>query len=611
MSLLIQLTIILAFALVLVPFTKHLGLPTLIGYVVTGILLGPYALDLISMSFELKQIQHLGLLLLLFLIGLQFSTTRLSQLRSYEIQLPSYALFIPVLIFALVGVFVLKLALLTSVIVAAALSLVSFSLVQQQVKSASLFNLKQRSQLFNFSLIHSLYAAVGIACLPLLSSISSPQQGLAYVMSVIAAISGLVLLQRYVLQPVFDLLENTKTHELILASTVFTASVCFIALDTLGIHDTLAALLAGFLVSDSRFYNRISQHMQIIKGLVFAAFFIVLGMSLPLDLLITQPAFLSLTLVGVFLLKTCVYLGLQRYFKSSWQDSSLVTSGLLSAGEFGFILLYLAFENQMASAHVLEPYLLVVMLSFLLSPLFTILTQRYLLPRLSQAPVSHNTQNIVAPLLIIGFGRVGQLVARVAHLHHIQFTALDNSLDSTQDLAAYGGHLFEMDATDPTQIAQLDLNQTQLVVVAIDDVEDNINIVRYLQLNYPDLQLLVRARDRHHAHVLAHLGITQIWRETYLSTLDLAKHSLHALGIKADDATKNLAQFRIHDQMLQRQQQQIEYDDIKLYQTQEAALDELLYLLQQDCHLKTALDSADATHLAHVAKLQQMKANDL
>ena len=140
MSLLIQLTIILAFALVLVPFTKRLGLPTLIGYVVTGILLGPYALDLISMSFELKQIQHLGLLLLLFFIGTQFSTTRLKQLRPRDLQLPSYALFISIIVLSLIGVFGLHLSVLVSSIVAAALSLVSVSLVQQHTQLQSSIN---------------------------------------------------------------------------------------------------------------------------------------------------------------------------------------------------------------------------------------------------------------------------------------------------------------------------------------------------------------------------------------------------------------------------------------------------------------------------------------
>ena len=609
MSLLIQLTIILAFALVLVPFTKRLGLPTLIGYVVTGILLGPYALDLISMSFELKQIQHLGLLLLLFFIGTQFSTARLKQLRPRDLQLPSYALFISIIVLSLIGIFGLHLSILVSSIVAAALSLVSVSLVQQHTQLQSSINSIQRHRLLNISLVHSLYAAIFIAFMPLFSSVSSPQQGLAYVMSLIAVTSGLFLLQRYVLQPVFHFLAKTQTNELLLASVVFIASLSFITLETFNIHDTLAALLAGLLVANTNFYSRITAHIHALKGLVFAALFIVLGMSLPLHLLLEQPIFLSFGLISLIAIKVLIYLGLNRYFKTTWQDNLVTTSTLLSAGEFGFILLYIAFENQIAPAHILEPYLLLLIFSFLVSPVAVAVTQRYLRMRIQ--PTLDASNQITSPLLIIGFGRVGQLVARVAHLHNIKFTALDNNLDSAQDLTYYGGHLVKMDATEATQIEQLNLNQMQLAVIAIDDVEDNINVVRYLQLHHPELQLLVRARDRHHAHLLSDLGITKIWRETYLSALDLAAHSLEGLGIQADDAQKNMAQFRIHDQMLQRQQQQIEYDEIKLYQTQEAALDELLYLLDEDCLLKAALHPTTPVDLAEHAQLQQMKANDL
>lgn len=610
MSLLIQLTIILAFALVLVPFTKRLGLPTLIGYVGTGIALGPYLLDVIPLSVELKQLQHLGLLLLLFLIGMQLQVPRLMQLKALDIQLPSYALGLSILLLSSIGIWCLDLSLLVSFIISSALILVSFSLLQQQIKLPKQFHQSLGQQLFNFGIVQSIWAVVLIACLPILAGFASPQHSLAYVMSIVAALSGLVLLQRYVLQPIFDYLDQTHTHELVLASAVLTASLSFIALDALGIHDTLAALLAGFLISDSRFHHRIAQYSAPFKGLVFAAFFIVLGMSLPLHLILEQPLFLALGLLLLIFIKTSIYFALARYFKVPWSESYLISTAFISSGEFGFILLYSAFASQLAPAHILEPYLLLLLLSFISAPLIMQFIQRYVLPRLhhqENAAYSHE----LADLLIIGFGRVGQLVARVAHANHIGFSAIDNHIHPQQDLSAYGGCLIKMDASDEQALQQLPLADVKLVVIAVDDVEDNINIVRYLQLNYPDLQLLVRARDRHHAHLLRDLGIEHIWRETYLSALDLAQHSLQYLGVPQDRAQEHITQFRIHDQKLQRQQQHIEYDDIKLYQTQEAALDELHYLMQQDLQLKSQRSAATVDDLTPASALQQMKANDL
>ena len=611
MSLLIQLTIILAFALVLVPLTKRLCLPTLIGYVCTGIALGPLAFDLINMSVELKQLQHLGLLLLLFLTGMQLQTERLAGFSAPDLKLPSYAILSSIVLLSTLGVFVLNLSIVVSFIVSAALSLVSFSLLQQQLQLPQRLSTTLSQRLFNFGLVHSLWAVLLIASLPIFVGFDSPQHSLAYIMGVVAAMSGLFLLQRYVLQPVFDFLEKTQTHELVLASAVFTASLSFIALDALGIHDTLAALLAGFLISDSRFHSRIAQYSAPFKGLVFAAFFIVLGISLPLQLILEQPLFLGLGLASLLLIKICIYLAFSRYFKAAWQDSCLISTACISSGEFGFILLYSAFESQIAPTAVLEPYLLLVMLSFLLSPLLLLATQRYILPRLKTESQNQDSTAPTTPLLIIGFGRVGQLVARVAHLHQIPFTAIDNNLKQQPDLSPYGGCLLPIDATNAEALQQLPLSSMQLAVVAIDDVEDNINLVRYLQLHYPELQLLVRARDRHHAHLLSDLGIEQVWRETYLSALDLAMHSLNHLGIAEETAQDNLLKFRIHDQKLQRQQQQIEYDDIKLYQTQELALDELQYLFNEDRKLKIAPASATTADLNTSTDLEQMKVNDL
>jgi len=178
-------------------------------------------------------------------------------------------------------------------------------------------------------------------------------------------------------------------------------------------------------------------------------------------------------------------------------------------------------------------------------------------------------------------------------------------------LSTYGGRLITLDATDFEQLAQLNLNAAKLAVIAIDDVEDNINIVRYLQLHHPDLKLLVRARDRHHSHLLRDLGIEQIWRETYLSALELATVSVQVLGIEREIAEHNVQAFRIHDQILQRQQQQIEYDDTKLYQTQDAAFNELYYLFNEDRKFKTTLPREASSDLEQCAALQQMKANDL
>lgn len=605
MSLLIQLTIILAFALVLVPTTKALGLPSLLGYVMTGMLLGPFALDLVDMSLELKHIQNIGMLCLLFLIGMQLQPARLLKMTAKNVQLPVAAVLIFIAVATIVGVLALDLAVLPSLVISSALSLASVTLLPQ-LKSQLPQTLQH--QLSQFALVHSLIGALFIALLPL-SQMLSPQHGLAYVMSLVAAITGLYLLQRYLLEPVFDFLARSKTQELIFASAIFTASLSFIVLNALGIHPTLAALLAGFLISDSRCHSNLNHSFKPLYGLVFAAFFIVLGLSLPLQLIIAMPMFFALGLIALFLLKGLLYFALSRYFQATWHNNISTASALLGSGELGLIVLYVAFEQHISTASVLEPYLMLLMLSFLLSPCVFIGIQRYVLPRIPDQQHTLATP-IHTPLLIIGFGRFGQLVARIAHLQQTPFIAIDSHVQGELELERYGGSLHLLDATDASQFEQLDLRTVQVAVLAVDDVEDNLNIVRYLQLHHPEIELFVRARDRHHAHLLRDLGIQHIWRETYLSALELAEQSLAHLHQSTNATVPTVADFRLHDQQLQRQQQQIEYDDTKLYQTQTATLDELAYLFAQDAEFK-AKYAAQFQHHCTLQTSQQMKPNDL
>lgn len=588
MSLLIQMTIILAVALLLVPLTKRCNLPTLLGYVLTGLLLGPHVLNVIPNSFELHQLQHVGILLLMFLIGLELRPQRLSQLKTADFHLTGYTMLGSASLGFALCYWLLKIDLLSSISIAAALSVVSFSLLSQQLQLKHKHVYAAEQSIFKLGLVHALFAMLLLAILPLLASQTAPQQQLAYVASFVAALSGLFLLNRYVLRPVFHLLAKTGTHELLLGSAVFTASLVFIVLDALGLHQVLAAFLAGFLISDSLFRPQLQQSIEPCKGIIFALFFIGLGLILPLPVLLEQPLVIVLGAVGLIAVKFLLYLFCARYFKYNWQHSHFIAAHFAQAGEFSFVLLYLALSLKLIATDVLEPFLLILLLVLFANPLLLRLTNSlidYIKHRKSRSlePTSNEESTTdTAPLLILGFGRFGQIIGRVAHVAGIRFHAIDNTPITQNLLPDSAGKIFNLDATQPINLQQVGIEHAKLVVVAIDDVEDNMNIVRYLQLHYPQLKLLVRARDRHHAHLLTDLNITQIYKENYGSALELAQSSLMYLGLDQDTAHTQIQAFREHDEQLQQTQQQIEYDEIKLYQTHNLAIDELAYLFSQD-----------------------------
>ena len=201
-------------------------------------------------------------------------------------------------------------------------------------------------------------------------------------------------------------------------------------------------------------------------------------------------------------------------------------------------------------------------------------------PVYDEIPEQHN------PMIIAGFGRVGQIVARLVHLQHQTFTAIDSNIDKVDFVRNYGGKLYYGDATQPDILRAAGIEHAKVFVLAIDDIEDSMNVARHIRLNYPDLNLLVRARDRHHVHLLRDLGVEHIWRETYLSSLGMAYFALRNLGIAEQDAYKSIELFRDYDEKLLAQQQSIYNDEQKVYETHRNALAELEHLFESDTQLR-------------------------
>ena len=196
-------------------------------------------------------------------------------------------------------------------------------------------------------------------------------------------------------------------------------------------------------------------------------------------------------------------------------------------------------------------------------------------------------------MIIAGFGRFGQTIARVAHLQHQKFTAIDSNLEKVDFVRNYGGHLYYGDATHPDILRAAGIQQAKVFILAIDDIEDSMNVARHIRLNYPELQLLVRARDRHHVHLLRDLGVQHIWRETYLSSLGMAYRALCDLGVSDSDAKKSIELFRDYDEQLLAQQQRVYTDEQKVYESHRNALAELEHLFERDAEIRAVETGVD------------------
>ena len=589
MSFLLQATIFLGASLILVPLGKRLGIATVLGYLFTGILLGPSVLNIAHDPEAITVLAEFGVILLMFLIGLELRPQRLWEMRDSIFVMGSLQVVITGIILMLTVLLLFQQHLAASFVIGFALALSSTAFVLQLLTEKQQLNTTYGQQSFSILLFQDIAAIPLLAVIPLLAGTESTHHGIAYFAAIIATFTGLFLFSRYVMRPFFRFVAKSGATELITAVGLFIILAVVLLMDTLGISTTLGAFLTGVLLADSEFRHELEASIAPFKGLLLGLFFMTVGMTTQLSLLIEMPWLIIGGAIGLLVIKTLVLTAIARYKKYSWNNSLLLGTCLAQGGEFAFVILSLAKSEKILTDALLEPVTLIVTLSMVLTPVIywimackiIPLFHKELPPEYDEIPQQDN------PIIIAGFGRFGQIIARIARLQHLGFTAIDNNLHQV-DFVRRSGKLYYGDVTQPDLLRSAGIEKAKVFILAIDDVEDSMNVARHLRLNYPNLKLLARARDRHHVHLLRDLGVEHIWRETYLSSLGMAYRALRELGISDEQAYNNIEIFRDYDEKLLIQQQSIYTDEQKVFETHRNALAELEHLFESDAQQATS-----------------------
>ncbi|EXH84501.1 monovalent cation:proton antiporter-2 (CPA2) family protein [Acinetobacter baumannii] len=590
MSFLLQATIFLGASLILVPLGKRLGIATVLGYLFTGILLGPSVLNIAHDPEAIMELAEFGVILLMFLIGLELRPQRLWEMRDSIFVMGSLQVVITGIILMLTVLLLFQQHLAASFVIGFALALSSTAFVLQLLTEKQQLNTTYGQQSFSILLFQDIAAIPLLAVIPLLAGTESTHHGIAYFAAIIATFTGLFLFSRYVMRPFFRFVAKSGATELITAVGLFIILAVVLLMDTLGISTTLGAFLTGVLLADSEFRHELEASIAPFKGLLLGLFFMTVGMTTQLSLLIEMPWLIIGGAIGLLVIKTLVLTAIARYKKYSWNNSLLLGTCLAQGGEFAFVILSLAKSEKILTDALLEPVTLIVTLSMVLTPVIywimackiIPLFHKELPPEYDEIPQQDN------PIIIAGFGRFGQIIARIARLQHLGFTAIDNNLHQVDFVRRYGGKLYYGDVTQPDLLRSAGIEKAKVFILAIDDVEDSMNVARHLRLNYPNLKLLAPARDPHHVHLLRDLGVEHIWRETYLSSLGMAYRALRELGISDEQAYNNIEIFRDYDEKLLIQQQSIYTDEQKVFETHRNALAELEHLFESDAQKATS-----------------------
>ncbi|KKW78235.1 potassium transporter [Acinetobacter sp. AG1] len=576
MSLLLPIIFLLAAALIFVPLTKRYASTTVLGYLIAGLLLGSSISGLIEDTKLINQLLHFGMIAVMFFIGFAFRPLKLWGERRGILKNSGLQYFIITIL--LVGAYFLLFdQVLHSMILGCALALSALILPQQLLQQKQQSNHKLEQATLATLQFQAFITIILIALFPLLEDTASTRHGIAYFAALIATISGLFLANRYLVRPIFRFLAHKKSLHLIPVLSLFILLSVILIMDILNLHILIAAFLAGLLLAETEFKVEVERIVEPFKDAATGLFFLAIGLGLSLTPLSQSPLLILGSIFALVLIKAVVIGAISYYQQRNAKFSTLFAVSLAQSGELSLILLKLAESENLLSTELLAPTFLIILGSMLFTPLLYALFNRKILPMLQKNKVAVADADIPQhPILIIGFGRFGQVIARALHAQGKHFNVIDSNQPDADFIEQYGHHFIDADVTQIENLRATGIEYCKLLIIAIDDVEDSMNLARHLRLNYPDLTILVRARDRHHARLLNDLGISQIWRETYASALSMAQQALVETGLSEDEAQNLMMHFKQEDEWLI--QQHWNSNQQEIIKNHPSAIAELEYL---------------------------------
>jgi len=583
MNILLEIIVYLAAAIIAVPLSKRLGLGSVLGYLAAGILIGPFASGLIENAEQALHFAELGVVFLLFVIGLELQPSRLWVLRRMVFGLGSLQVVLSAVVIGVIA-FAFGLKPVEAGVVGVILALSSTAFVLQMLAEKKQLTAPHGRAGFTVLLFQDLAVIPLLALLPLLGNSGSGSITLGSGAVMIGAVAGLIVGGRYLLRPVFRIVARTGIPELFTASALLVVMGAALLMQAANMSMALGAFIAGMLLADSEYRHELEADIAPFKGLLLGLFFMAVGMTVNLDLLAEQPLSILVIVVSLMSAKAIVLLPLAHMFGVAGLRSRIKLAVLLSqGGEFAFVLFGLVASEALIERHVIDQLILAVAVSMMMTPLLYAVAEY--LTALGTDEAKPEYDDIEGPhhrVIIAGFGRVGQIVARLLRVAHEPFTALEIDSSQVDVVRRYGNKVYYGDASKLDLLRAAGAEHARLFVLAIDDIAASVRTAETVLRHFPNLTIVARARNRHHQHKLMDLGIRHIFRETFLSSIAISKQVLLNLGNSNDDVEHIADLFQKHDQQLILEQQALQHDESRLIQSAKETARELETLLQRD-----------------------------
>ena len=579
-----QFLIFIGFSIIIVPILQKFGFGSVLGYLIAGIVVGPFGFKLIAASENVSHISEFGVVFLLFMIGLEIQPRKLWSMRRHLLQLGGLQI-----VFCTLGFFALGLLFGLSpsaaAVVGFALSLSSTAFAVQSLTERNVFNTEYGRASFATLLMQDLVAIPALALIPMMAIVKiennhAPAANGWYGLIIIAALVGV---SRYLIRPVFRMIANMRSRDLFTAVTLFIVLGVAALMQMVGLSAALGTFIAGVLLADSEYRTELEANLEPFKGLLLGLFFIAVGMGVDLSLIVKKPLLVAGLTLGYLLLKSVIIYLVGRLFKLNHKNSKLMAVTISQGGEFAFVIFSMALQLSLVASETLSILTLVITASMALSPVISLVDEK--MTRILARKVEPEFDKIEGEkpeIIIAGFGRFGQIFGRILRAQEISFVAIDHDADQIDLVRRFGNKVYYGDASRKEILEAAGATTAKYFILAIDDVQLSLKTAETIKMNFPNLKVFARARNRGHVFDLMALDVANIKREAFDSSVYFVRDLLVDMGFKDDLANRIVEKFRIHDEIMMKKQFEVRGDDPSMLSVSQQGVEQLAQVLRDE-----------------------------
>ena len=593
---LLQLFIFLAAAAIAVPVAKKCGLGSVLGYLIAGIVIGPFGLSLIGEVEDVMHFTEFGVVMMLFLVGLELKPSLLWQMRTPILGMGGAQVVLSALIIA--GVALLYLPWQQAIAIGLTLALSSTAIVLQTLREKGLMNTAPGRSIFSVLLFQDLAVIPILALLPLLATVAIQHDdhhgsalfdigalpGYLQLIVTLLAVLSIFLLGKYASRPIFRAIAATRVREIFVAAALAMVVGISLLMMAVGLSPALGTFLAGVVLANSEYRHELESDIEPFKGLLLGIFFISIGASLNFSLIGEKILLVAGITAALMILKWLVLVSVSFIFKMVKKERSLFAIALAQGGEFAFVLFQFSKTNGVLPPATIEPLISAVAISMFLAPLLFLAHDKFSKKAANDADgrESDTVEESGHRVILAGFGRLGTDLGRFLISAGIKPVILDHDPANVDILRKFGFEVYYGDITRLDLLEAAGAEEAELLIITIGEVEKARELVDLARKHYPHLKIAANAADRSAAYDLMDLGVTQVRRETFGSALDLGQVALQLLGTDPYEAHRLMRLFRKNDEGMMPELYQMHREDeekyISMYQQQSAVLEELMTL---------------------------------